>query len=150
MSGARGRRELTPTYKEIDELCEKLVDVVNAQLAYSASPGFDMVIIIGDAGSSYVANYIGERLECAVSEIENNTVPPAMLPLAKGKSILLVSALCDSGRVFEDVSIELEEAGAYVATASLYETVREKEFSPDFIAVELDDDGYIKFPWEDE
>lgn len=72
------------------------------------------------------------------------------LPDFKGKSILLVDDICDSGNTLKELHEEYQSRGYNVFSAVIYhKTQADQIYTPDVWAINISQNfGWVVFPWE--
>ena len=144
-----------PTYKELKAACKHISEFIH----YNASAIGKVDNIVGlTRGGLMPAVELSNLMNIPMIAVQYSSKDGAGdnknhlndLPTIKGKSILIVDDICDSGNTLKEVHDEYVNRGYQVFSAVLYyKTLSDPVYVPDVWAVNISQNfGWLHLPWE--
>jgi hypoxanthine phosphoribosyltransferase len=154
---ANGFRDyVNPTYDEIKIACKHIAEFIH----YNASAIGKVDCIVGvTRGGLMPAQELSHMMNIPMETVNYSSKEGAgdnknhrnSLPELRGKSILIVDDICDSGKTLQELQEAYTERGYTVFTAAIYykNLKNDDEYVPDVWALKISKNfGFINFPWE--
>ena len=148
---------INPTYDEIKACCKHLADFIH----YNDSGIGKVDCIVGiTRGGLMPAQELSHMMNIPMETVNYSSKSGAgdnkdhqnIIPDIRGKSILLVDDICDSGGTLYELQKEYMKRGYEVFTAVIYYkklSAANSAIVPDVWALKISQNfGFINFPWE--
>ena len=143
-----------PTYDEISMACRHLAEFIHFN--DSGIGKVDNIVGLTRGGLmpaqelSHLMNIPMVAVQYSSKKGEGDKTHNNELPSIKGKSILLVDDICDSGHTLRELHDIYESKGYKVFSAVIYyKTQNDPVYKPDVWAVNISQNfGWIVYPWE--